>query len=651
MRHTGAQGGGRDEAVHEAQHRLESILSATSAIAYAAQPGGDFAPTFISSNVTQVTGHELRMFLDDPRFWREHIHPDDRQAVDAALQSLLARGEQSFRYRFRHADGRFHWMHETARLLRNDDGQPKEIVGYWIEIDDLLQAENALRWSDSNFRTLLERSPSAIFVHRGGMLVYVNPSMVAMLGYESPSDLVGTALLDHVHPADREFIQSRMAITARDGGAPVVEGRMLRRDGRTVVVEAEGVLLDFGGEPSNVVLARDVTERREMFARIAVADRMVSVGTLAAGVAHEINNPLAYVMSNLALLARELPLLLRGRGGQAQVSVQEIERILHDAQEGAERVNGILRDLRKLSRADDETLGPVDIVAVLESSLKMAHNETRHRARVFVSIAENVPAVFGNTSRLGQVFLNLLVNAAQSIPDGHIDANEIHVRVFPSADARKVEVEVEDTGAGIPPSIVGRIFDPFFTTKPVGEGTGLGLSICHQIVTSMGGEISVTSVPTGGTCFRLRLPAVAGDEPHADRPTESKRPQAPGVRVLMVDDEPLLGRSTQLLLLPDHDVVPVTRARDALERLRSGERFDVILCDLMMPEMSGIEFDQEVRRVAPEYVGRIVFMTGGAFTDDARNFLATTGTPHLEKPFTEATLRQVIQNVCRSVAP
>jgi two-component system cell cycle sensor histidine kinase/response regulator CckA len=634
----------RDLQLLEAQHRLEYMLSATAAVTYVARASGDYGATFVSANVKDIIGYDARELVESPTFWYDHIHPDDRRMVEDFIRRLFDVGEHSVQYRFRHADGRFRWMLDAPRVVRDEDGKAKEVVGYWIDVTERVQAEHALRGSEANFRTVIERSPNAIFVHRGEKVVYANPATVTMLGYDDASELAGHDLLSLVHPDDRDMIRQRIAVTLRDGSASVIEGRMIRRDGRVIVVEAQAVLLDFDGEASSVVLARDGTERHEMFARIAVADRMLSVGTLAAGVAHEINTPLAYMTSSLAILSAELPKLLDGRPG-GRTSRADIEELVRDAQEGAARVSGIVRDLRALSRADDHTRGPVDVAAVLQSSLKLARNELRHRARVVTQIDGDLPHVHANASRLGQVFLNLLVNAAQAIHDGHADANEIRVRAHASGDRRCVILEVEDTGVGIAPSILGRIFDPFFTTKPIGVGTGLGLPISHQIVRSVGGEITVTSTPGRGTCFHVTLPAIAEGVASTKTPSSMPPPRGPVRRVLMVDDEPALGRSTRLLLQPDYDVVPVTRAREALERLAAGEDFDVILCDLMMPEMSGIEFHEQLARSCPHYVDRVVYISGGAFTDEARHFLGAVGRASIEKPFTEKALRGALDAI------
>ncbi|HEX7701814.1 MAG TPA: ATP-binding protein, partial [Kofleriaceae bacterium] len=384
------------------------------------------------------------------------------------------------------------------------------------------------------------------------------------------------------------------------------------------------------------VLANDVTERRALFTRMAVADRMLSVGTLAAGVAHEINNPLAYISANLQILGGELPKLLYG-DGPLRFSAEELESVLADAREGAARVSAIVCDLRALARPEDNTTGSVDVLQVLAQSIKMTHNELRHRARLSQTYAE-VPPVRADASRLGQVFLNLLVNAAHAIEDGHVEANEIRVRVH--ADAARVYVEIEDTGVGIPASVLPRIFDPFFTTKPAGVGIGLGLSICDRIVESFGGSITVTSKLGFGSTFRVALPIAAqmplGLVDHQDLPLLARS------RILMIDDEAAVGRSIRLLLAPDHEVVNVTRALDGLAQLEAGQAFDMILCDVMMPEMSGIELFAQLQARFPTYTQRTVFMTGGAFTSQAREALESLGTPRLEKPFSEAQLRKMI---------
>jgi CheY-like chemotaxis protein/anti-sigma regulatory factor (Ser/Thr protein kinase) len=307
---------------------------------------------------------------------------------------------------------------------------------------------------------------------------------------------------------------------------------------------------------------------------------------------------------------------------------------------GAERVRTIVRDLGTFSHPEERPVGPLDVLEVLDLSAKMAMGEIRHRARL-VRDYGTVPAVLADSSRLGQVFLNLLVNAAQAIPEGHVDRHEIRLRV--RAEAGSVVVAIHDTGQGIPAELLGRIFDPFFTTKPVGKGTGLGLSISHGLVTALGGELTVESEPGRGSVFRVRLPAAPVQTP---KPAPQPPPARPGAlrrgRLLIVDDEPMLAETLRFLLEMDHDVEVLLDAREALTRLRDGASHDVILCDLMMPEMTGIQFHEELSRIAPEQARRVIFMTGGAFTQSARDFLARVTNPWILKPFHPEELDELL---------
>jgi len=381
-------------------------------------------------------------------------------------------------------------------------------------------------------------------------------------------------------------------------------------------------------------LARDVTESRRMEERLRLSDRMAGVGTLAAGVAHEINNPLAYVIGNHEFVLERLEPLLEGAQGETvAVPVTTLEALaeaLRDASEGTARVRHIVRDLKTFSRGDEETTRALDVRPVLESALSVCFNEVRHRARVRRELGE-VARVVANEARLGQVFLNLLVNAAQAIPDGQVERHEIALRTFMDEQGRVV-VEVSDTGSGIAPEHLERLFDPFFTTKPVGVGTGLGLSICHGIVSGLGGEIQVDSQVGKGTRVRVVLPAAAQQEEvlpaRAVEPVvppspavESVAPPSRQARLLVVDDEPLVARGVTRLLQGECSAESTSSAREALERLSQGERFDLLLCDVMMPEMSGEAFFHQLAQVAPDQRERVVFITGGAFTPEARAFL------------------------------
>jgi len=386
---------------------------------------------------------------------------------------------------------------------------------------------------------------------------------------------------------------------------------------------------------------RGEAERKALRARAAAetarAERLVSMGRLAGGVAHEINNPLAYVLSNLELVTEQL------RDRPAGPRPDGLLEMLGEARSGVEHIRRIVRDLRTFSRADEERRGPVDVHEALAPATSITDNEIKHRARL-VKDYGSIPRVECDAVRLGQVFINLLMNAAQSIPEGRADDHEIRI-VTRTGAAGEAIVEVHDTGGGIPPENMDRIFDPFFTTKDVGAGTGLGLSICHGIVSALGGQLAAESEP-GKTVFRVTLPPARPQGP-VEVPVAPPALPRSGRRgrILVVDDDPLGVRTLARVLGKDHDVTALRDARVALERVTGGERFDVILCDLMMPEMTGMELCEKVGEIAPAQAERMVFITGGAFTTEAKAFLDRVQNQRVDKPFGVASLRGLVQGM------
>jgi signal transduction histidine kinase len=386
-------------------------------------------------------------------------------------------------------------------------------------------------------------------------------------------------------------------------------------------------------------------EQTRMREHLVISERMASAGMLAAGVAHEINNPLAIAMTNLEFvtetLARIASEVREGRVSLPQWGwsrLSALDEPLRDSREALVRMRDIVRDVKLFSRPQDEKTGAVEVRRVIDSSSRMAWNEIRHRARL-VKDYQPIPLVNANESRLGQVLLNLIVNAAQAMPEGHADRNELRVATRTKDDGRAI-VEISDTGLGIRKEHLERIFDPFFTTKPVGVGTGLGLAICHRIVSELGGLIEVESEVGKGTLFRLILPAARDSQSvkaTTVRPTSGHK-----VRVLVVDDEPAMGRALQRSLREHMDVVTLTNGKEAIGRIAAGERFDAILSDVMMPEVTGMELYERVAEIAPDQAQRMIFVTGGAFTTAAREFLDQVPNPRIEKPVEATNLLAIV---------
>ena len=473
---------------------------------------------------------------------------------------------------------------------------------------------------------LLERMPVPLAIVDEAHVLWANGAMQTLLGYTDRGALVGLPLTGLALP-----------------GRNAQDERWLRADGTAVSLEVHRMQIEHG----TLVVARE-TMRSDRLAAQLLADRLAPAGTFAAGLAHQINNPLAYLLANLSYLEEELPEILEdmrtGRAGDAEIAEQKRELMLalEDARHGAQRVASIVRDLKMLSSVDDDSVEDVDLQSLLDSAYNVVQSQVQARARV-IKDYKAVPRVLGSEARLVQVFVDLLLNAAQAIPEGEPGGD---VRLATSTDADGWAcVSISDTGAGIPAELVPRIFDPFFTTKPVGEGTGLGLAICHGIVTSLSGRIHVESELGKGTTFRVILPPTDYTRTIARQTLRASPPNTQRLRILIVDDEAHLVQALRRTLGGKHDLTTTTLPNEALARITGGESFDVILCDVVMPETSGIELYERVRAKFPEQADRFIFMTGGAFTQRMRKFLGRIENLTLDKPFSAARLMEVLDGV------
>ena len=445
----------------------------------------------------------------------------------------------------------------------------------------------------------------------------------------------------------------------------LVEGRTLRgrailREGQELSMELRATSRKLDEHTFAFVLCRDISADLVRERARATQERLATVGSLAAGVAHEINNPLAYVIANVQYALDSIsqwppmqtltpppvegaPATLRPPDSAIERERTQLKEALVEANEGARRVQRIVADLKTLARQGDDRVEPIDVAHTLNWAIGVTMTEIRHRARLVKNI-EKIAPVRGDEARLGQVFVNVLLNAAQAIEPGNAMENEITVRAF-EHDGRVV-IEVTDSGVGIPEENLTKIFDPFFTTKPRGIGTGLGLSICHEIIASMRGSLTAENHSPHGAKFVLQIPALTAYQSQValfQRRAKSTRPPVRAGSILIIDDESLAAKALGRMLR-DHKVELADHAPTGM-RMAIEKNYDVIFCDLMMPELSGMAVHAAVLRENPAAAARMVFITGGTFTEEARNFATHHAARCLFKPFDGALVKSAVERL------
>jgi PAS domain S-box-containing protein len=506
-------------------------------------------------------------------------------------------------------------------------------------------------WLETTLRNV---GDAIVATDADGRILLMNPAAESLTGWKQ-SEALGRAshdVLQMLSADDGKPIEDAVVRVRRAGCVVTLDRATLlrNRSGAEIPIDdSVAPIMDGSRLQGVVIVLRDISTRRSLEARLALAERLAGLGMLAAGAAHEINNPLAYSLANCEVAQRELAAVRDGLHGARPVDdrleqhLAALEHALHDAREGAERVQRVVNDLKMVSKPPAaRPASTFALVPVLESATRMAWNEIKHRAR-FVRDFRAAPFARGNDTQIAQVLMNLLINAAQAIPEGHEHEHEIRLVLDVDAVGDSV-IEVCDTGPGIPPEVMVHIFDPFFSTKPSGIGTGLGLSISHGLIEANAGTLSAESVLGKGSMFRVWLPRAEPALATAEiASTNSAVPAARRAQILVVDDEPSITSVIGRAFGATHDVSVAARADEALALLHSGRRFDLILCDLLMPGMSGAELHERLSSELPGQAERMVFLSGGAFTPRARDFLESIDTRRkLEKPFLLAAVEKLI---------
>jgi len=547
------------------------------------------------------------------------------------------------------AKGKPAWVRSIGRAEKNSAGQITRVQGTIQDITDRKTGEESLRMSEENLRTIIGEMPCGLLIVDSGRIIFANHEMAKIAGLSSEEELMGRSPFDFVHSDHHAIIQERLDKILKDGSSnPTIRSKITAKDGHLVEVETRSLSIQFDGKRNVLVIMRDITQQNQMERQATLNDKLATVGTLAAGVAHEINNPLTYVLANLTFLQEQFNdidrhMEMKGSMDDTCKGVfKEMRSELADIAKGGDKIRDIVKGLKAFVRSNDDELEKVDLNQAVESAINMSFHIIKQKARVEKNFAVDLPHLLANSGKLQQVFINLLINAAQSMEGNNPEKNKISIRTGRYDGI--VFVEFKDTGVGIPEKVLPRIFDPFFTTKPTGVGTGLGLSVCNEILNHYGGSIEVQSAVGKGSTFTVKLPREHGPEEAVNNPALPAEVK-PG-RILIVDDEP--GNLDVLckILKKCGLVISALSGLDAMGILeREKGEFEAILSDINMPDMDGMGLYKNVALKFPGLEKRIVFITGGIFSDDIKDFLKSIPNICLEKPFRIEEIRETVSRI------
>jgi two-component system, cell cycle sensor histidine kinase and response regulator CckA len=605
--------------------------------------------------------------------WTQFVLPADQDVYYMHRRELFANGApRGCELRLRNVAGKSFWVRLEARIAQGD-GLERVSRTVLVDITERKRAEGTLQVSEARHRLLLQCSPDAFFTLAPPNWTFCacNEASIGMFGARDERELLSRSIrqCSPERQPDSSYSQVRtealFGAALRDGSASF-EWTFRRNAGEEFAATVVVARVESEGKFLLQATVRDQTEERKRRAASAQTERLASMGLLAASMGHEINNPLAYVLANVDDLAQLLPRLaavstrcsagLRRAVGDAAYdeivgddlalleagALQEASVRARDALDGTLRIARISKALGTFARVDTSDSCRFDLQRAIESAVAMCSNELRLHATLTLDF-EPIPLVWASEGKLSQVFLNLLINASHAVAESETRA--IKVRTW--SENGSVCVRIEDTGAGIEPENLARIFDPFFSTKRIGSSSGLGLSICRNIIDEFGGDIRVESELNKGSRFIVRLPVwtEAAELRSAQHPPASL-PNLRG-RVLIIDDEAPLRLVMEHLLIA-HEVVSASSGDEALAILQHDRAFDLISCDLMMPEVTGMDVHHWLVAHDPALAARLVFITGGAFGPMATEYLNDAGNLKLEKPFTSGEFKDVVSERIRA---
>ena len=545
------------------------------------------------------------------------------------------------------------WLRERRRQRRQENRQleVEQSDGRWMQISNrrtpqgntvairtdvshLKHMEQALRESEERLRLVVEGHPIPVLLTRAdtGGIIYASPAARDLLNLDIGA-LARMTLREFFRNA--EDWQHLWGKLGNSGFVDDEEVELQKGSGEPFWASVAARMITYGDGQAIVCNVRDLTERRAVEAEMQrqrealyQSEKLSAFGTLLAGIAHELNNPLSVVVGQATLM-------------QETVSDPTISRRANKIADAADRCSRIVKTFLAMARDRRSTRSTVDLNKLVTGTLDVTGYGLRTQDIDVESVlASDLPTVSGDADQLSQVLTNLVINAQQALA-GQSPPRRLRIETRIDSSAKQVEFVVEDNGPGVPPGVRSRIFEPFFTTKEVGVGTGIGLAVCQRIIDSHGGTITLDSGRENGARFTVRLPAEPISAPLAAEPVNRSR-SIRGQAVLVIDDEEDIGELIREILMDDgHAVITARSGSEALQRLEAGD-FDAIISDLRMPELDGPGLFKHLMAQRPELLRRTAFITGDSLGATARDFLRTSGRPYIEKPFSPEELRDLV---------
>ncbi len=491
----------KEKDLRQTKQRLQHILASNPAVIYSCNPTGDCATTFISDNVKTELGYESREYTQNREFWIDHIHPDDVQYVKDEFSKLVDQGSHVLEYRFRHKNGSYRWMRDELRLLFGEEGKSVEVVGSWTDITDMKQTEEALRKSEQQFRDLIENSPIGISIFQDEQFVYQNPEQIRINGPSSEKSTFQD--LEKIHPDDLDKVKTayrrifkgevlKIEVDFRFFGSAK---KHAKTDMRWVWCRA--IAFKYYGKDAILVNAIDITKAKQLEHQLLIKNKMLSLGRVAAGIAHEIRNPLTGINTYLYTIE---DLCESDRLGPEDMEI--IRQILTQIQVASNKIESVIKRVMDFSKPGAPKMVRTNINVSLEEAIKLSSVTMRKNdIKIEKSLAPNLPPCYADPHLIEQVVLNLITNAAKAMENSN---GNKRVQIKSSARNNTLRIQVADSGPGVPFELREKIFDPFFTTKD--DGSGIGLNIAQRIVADHNGSISLDSSKWGGAEFKIELP-------------------------------------------------------------------------------------------------------------------------------------------------